>query len=176
MKALMMNRLLALFLFGRLFVGVSCALAQSADTAASLTITSRHLNVAYETVFITRTSRAYNEVLPNLARRAKEKLIERYPALEPDIVLAVDEVALSLAAQQGELDLLIARSWAEKFSEDELREISAFYATPTGTKLAKTNTELIAAGLDIARQWGVNVGVTLVTQVQERLKALGHKL
>ena len=121
------------------------AVAQDADNTAEQAkkteITQRHLNIAFETVFITRTTRAYGEVLPNLARRVKARLIERSPKLKDQIERAVDEVALTLVERQGELDLSIARSWAERFSIQELRDISAFYATPTGAKLAKANTQ-----------------------------------
>lgn len=139
-------------------------------------IAQRHLNIAYETVFITRTTRAYGEVLPNLARRVKARLSERSPNLKEAIERAVDDVALALAERQGELDLLIARSWAERFSEQELRDISTFFATPTGTKLARANTELIASGLDIARQWGQQMGIEMVRAVTEKLKKQGHEL
>lgn len=149
---------------------------QTQSTPTKPEISQRHLNVAYETVFITRTSRAYNEVLPNLARRVKARLSERYPDLEKPISNTVDEVALALTEHQGELDLMIARSWAERFSEAELRDISAFYATPTGAKLAKANTELIAAGLDIAQQWGERMGIRMLRTVTEKLQNQGHKL
>lgn len=162
------------------FSAVSSAMAQDANSNAKPPqkpeISQRHLNIAFETVFISRTSRAYGEVLPNLARRVKARLFERKPDLKQPIEQAVDEVALALADRQGELDLLIARSWAERFSEQELRDISAFYATPTGTKLAKANTELIAAGLDIARQWGQQMGAEMVRAVTEKLKKQGHQL
>ena len=162
------------------FAAASSAMAQDAGNNAEAPkkpeISQRHLNIAFETVFITRTTRAYGEVLPNLARRVKARLAERYPKLKEPIEQAVDEVALTLIERQGELDLMIARSWAERFSEQELRDISAFFATPTGAKLAKANTELIAAGLDIARQWGQQMGVEMVRAVTEKLKKQGHKL
>jgi len=146
------------------------------QTTPKKEISQRHLNIAFETVFISRTTRAFSEVLPNLARRVKARLIKSYPKLEQPIIDAVDDVAFTLANRQGELDQLIARQWAERFSEQELRDISAFYATPTGTKLAKTNTALIAAGLDIARDWGQQMGSEMVSAVTERLKKQGHKL
>lgn len=156
------------------------AVAQDTDSNAAQAkkpeITQRHLNIAFETVFITRITRAYGEVLPNLARRVKARLTERSPKLKDQIERAVDEAALTLVERQGELDLLIARSWAERFSIQELRDISAFYATPTGAKLAKANTELIATGLDIARQWGQQMGTEMVRTVTENLKKQGHQL
>ena len=152
------------------------ALSQALETDEAEKITRAHLNLAYEAVFITRTSRAYNEVLPNLARRAKAQLIEKYPNLENDINQAVDESAIKLAERQRELDLAISRNWAKRFSESELREISAFYATHAGTKLAKQNTELIAIGLEEARKWGAEIGNDLILDVRQKLQASGHKL
>lgn len=139
-------------------------------------VTQSHLNLAYQAVFISRTSRAYNEIVPNLARRAKEQLIEQHPNLKNDISRSVNDVALQLADRQAELDLAISRNWAQRFSKRELKEIAAFYATPTGTKLAKQNTELIAAGLEEARKWGAEIGRDLIVGVRKKLKASGHKL
>lgn len=135
-----------------------------------------HLRVAYETVFVSRTTRAYNEVLPNLARRAKSRLIDANPDLKGPIEEEVDAVALKLAERQAELDLDIARAWADRFTIEELREISAFFATPTGTKFAKSNTELIAAGLDAARRWGSKMGEELILNVEARLRERGFEI
>lgn len=158
------------------FLSVTTFAQDGTSTGGQDTISENHLKTAFETVYVTRTSRAYNQVLPNLARRAKARLIEKYPDLEKAIIKAVDDVALSLASRQTELDLLLARSWAEQFTEKELKEISAFYASPTGTKLAKLNTTLIAAGLDIARKWGAEMGNELISKVRQNLQAKGHKL
>lgn len=139
-------------------------------------ITEAHLERALQAVFISRTLRAFDEVLPNLVRRTKGQLIEQYPNLKAEIIDAVDAVALKLAERQTELDLVIARRWAGRFSIEELREITAFYATPTGTKFAKQNVELIAEELDAARMWGAEIGRELLSQVQQKLKAEGHDL
>ena len=175
-----MFRYFAILLVLMFIAATNSAVAQDANENAKQSkkpeIEQRHLNVAFETVFITRTSRAYGEVLPNLARRVKARLVKRSPKLKKQIERAVDEVALTLVERQGELDLLIARSWAERFSLQELRDISAFFATPTGTKLAKANTELIATGLDIAREWGQQMGIEMMQAVTENLKKQGHQL
>lgn len=175
-----MFRYFAILLVLMFIAATNSAVAQDANENAKQPkkpeIEQRHLNVAFETVFITRTSRAYGEVLPNLARRVKARLVKRSPKLKKQIERAVDEVALTLVERQGELDLLIARSWAERFSLQELRDISAFFATPTGTKLAKANTELIATGLDIAREWGQQMGIEMMQAVTENLKKQGHQL
>jgi len=139
-------------------------------------ITATHLDLAFQAVFISRTLRAFDEVLPNLVRRTENQLIEKHPNLKADIIRTVDAVALELAERQTELDLVIARRWAGRFSIEELREITAFYATPTGTKFAKQNVELIAEELDAARVWGAEIGRELVSQVRQKLKAEGHDL
>ncbi|MEP3629422.1 MAG: DUF2059 domain-containing protein [Hyphomicrobiales bacterium] len=175
-----MFRYFAILLVLTFVAATNSAVAQDADKNAEQPkkpeIAQRHLNIAFEAVYISRTTRAFGEVLPNLARRVRARLIERSPKLKDPIERAVEEVALELAERQAELDLLIARNWAERFNEQELRDISAFYATPTGTKLAKANTELIAAGLDIARQWGQQMGAEMVSAVTEKLKKQGHQL
>lgn len=172
-----MIALRAVILFLMFLSAPVCAKAQGAATVPDRSVISEaHLQRAYETVLITRASSAYRKVIPNLVRRAKEQLIQKYPHLRAEIIKTVDDVALSLIDRQSELDVRIARSWAERFSEGELREISAFYATPTGSKLAKQNTSLIAAALDSARAWGGEIGAALVTGVQERLTAQGHQL
>ncbi len=139
-------------------------------------ITRYHLNAAYEAVFISRASRAYNEIIPNLAKRIKHQLSVKYPDLQQDINRVVDDVSLKLVDKQTELDLHIAKGWAERFNIAELREITAFYASPVGSKLAKSNTELIAFSLDEARKWGAIIGREMVGQVQEKLKKQGFDL
>ncbi|MEM8837908.1 MAG: DUF2059 domain-containing protein [Pseudomonadota bacterium] len=154
----------------------ACALIYSSSSwAQQKQFAQSHLDAAHEAVFITRTSRAYNEVIPLLAERARAHMVERRPDLKDDIEEAIGEAALNLVERQGELDLLIARSWAARFSEEELRDITAFFATPTGSKLARMNTELIAVGLEIARLWGAERGEEMIELVRQNLKEKGHE-
>ena len=80
-------------------------------------------------------------------------LIDLRPDLFRQIPDVVNEVALELVARRLDLNTDVARVWALAFTEQELIEITAFYASPTGRKFSMTFELLFQQTLQVLENW-----------------------
>ncbi|WP_343314137.1 DUF2059 domain-containing protein [Brucella sp. BE17] len=160
------RRLIAPFSALVLMAGVHAATAQE--------ISETHLQAARQAISAINATEQFDEILPNAARALKAELIQKDPDLEALITKTVDDKAIALAARRSDLETESARAYAKAFSEDELKAIAAFYASPAGKKLLAegpivTREVVRAANIwqnGVARDLARNVGEVLVAQAR----------
>lgn len=167
----------------RLALGLALALGAAAAmpvltprgaAAQEETFTAEHLKLAREAVLVTKSEGAFNDILPVIADQTKAVFIRSNPALAAQIEEVTTAVAIDLAATRRDLDRTIQEVWARRFSEDELREIIAFYQTPVGAKLADLSPEILALVVGAAKQWSDELSTVMVTRVREEMQKRGY--
>ncbi|MFD2238573.1 DUF2059 domain-containing protein [Aureimonas populi] len=117
------------------FLAVVALGALSAAPAMAQEPSASHLSAAREAVAAIDTTNQFDEILPNAATQIKAELIVNNPNLQSQISDMVDDNAIALAPRRADLENEIARIYARMFTEQELREIAQFYASPAGRKL-----------------------------------------
>jgi hypothetical protein len=85
----------------------------------------------------------------------------------------VHQEALKLVGRRADLDNDIARVWANAFTEDELKSITAFYKSPAGLKLADVGATVVANSLQAVKGWSDKVGHDLLENSRQELKKQG---
>ena len=148
----------------------------SLSVQAQEEFTKEHLRAAQQTIKAARAAEGFDDILPVMSEQTKSLFIRSNPALTVEIEDAANKIALQMAARRPELDRIIQEIWARRFSEDELNQITAFYSTPVGKKLANDSASIIALSVGAAKQWGDSLATEMVTQVREELKKQGHNL
>ncbi|MCH4823751.1 DUF2059 domain-containing protein [Gramella lutea] len=71
-----------------------------------------------------------------------------------------------LAESRGGLYKKLASVYIENFTEQELDEILAFYATPIGEKMIKVTPELTKKGMEIGQAWGAELQPLMAKYLQ----------
>ncbi|KXF76975.1 hypothetical protein ATN84_13380 [Paramesorhizobium deserti] len=135
-------------------------------------ISESHLAAARQAIAAIDATEQFDAILPRAAQALKAELIQKDPNLEDLITKTVDEQALTLASRRADLETEAARAYANTFSEEELKAISAFYGSPAGKKLISegpivTREVLKAANIwqnGIARDLAQSVGDVLAKQ------------
>ncbi len=150
-----MNRVRSLLSF--VLIAIAVALPASAgaqDTAAGgPEITNSHLQAAWRAVQALGADKDFNGALPDIAEQVQGILIQRRPDLYRQIAPIVNQVASELVVRRLDLNNDVARVWALAFTEDELNQITAFYTSPTGVKLAGVITQLQADTVQAFQDW-----------------------
>lgn len=178
-----MNRIPAAFLIAVLALAVSgAARAQDAQLPEggteqalqqiqSAEVAPEELAVARNLVELSGTSRAFDELLPNIADQAKNSFIRANPQMQLGIIEVVDRIALTLVSRRPQLDDMLARIWAVGFTHEELEELQAFYSSETGKKFASIQPELLGVQMGAAQQWSQSVSRELTEKVSAELRA-----
>lgn len=127
--------------------------------------------LADELVQITGTARLFDSLLPNIADEAKNSFIRANPQMQLGIIAVVDQVAVELVSRRRELDRYLANVWASGFTNDEMRELIAFYSSPTGEKFARLHPRILSVQTAAAEEWAKSVADELDARVREELAA-----
>ena len=139
--------------------------------AGAQEISDSHLAQARTAVAAIRATDQFDAILPGAAQALKEQLIQKDPNLIDVISTTVDEETIKLASRRGDLERESALAYARVFSEEELKEIAAFYQSPAGKKLITdgpiTTREMLKAG----EIWQAGIARDLAEAVAKRIQA-----
>ncbi|WP_181702164.1 DUF2059 domain-containing protein [Chthonobacter albigriseus] len=134
-----------------------------------------HLAAARATIAAAHASEQFDQILPVLADQAKALFQRSNPSLVQEIDAVVNQIALELAKRRPELDRELERVWAARFTEDELKEITAFYSSAVGMKFGQNMPLVIQDSIRSASIWRDALSTELVTKSREELIKRGHQ-
>jgi hypothetical protein len=136
-------------------------------------LSASHVAVAVEVVRAAGATRGFDNVLPGLANQVIDRLIRLRPDLHKEIIATVQEAALKLAVRRAELDNDIARIWAKRFTEDELRYLLGFYTSDAGKKFSDVGPLVVGEAMQSVERWTGRVGEELFEKTREELRNQG---
>jgi hypothetical protein len=140
-----------------LLIAVAAAIpirAGAQDNAAGgQEITDAHLQAAWRAVQAIGADKDFNAAIPDIAEQVQTILVQRRPDLYQQIGPIVTQAASELVVRRLDLNNDVARVWALAFTEDELNQITAFYTSPVGLKLAGVIDQLQADTLQAFQDW-----------------------
>jgi hypothetical protein len=92
----------------------------------------------------------------------------------------MNEVAASLraeyAARGEELVNEAARLYASRFSEQELRDVLAFYKTPLGRKIVTEEPAILEQSLQNAQSWADRLSEEIIGKFRAEMRKKGHEI
>jgi len=151
------------------------ALAQPAAPAAQVASPAM-LQLARDLVAANGEARAFEGVIPNLVDGAALSFVQT----NPDLARQLREVALLLRPEfekrQGEIIDILARSYATRFTEAQLKEAIAFFKSATGVKLVQDRPVIVQEAVQGIQAWGAQVNAQAVERVREEMRKRGVDL
>ncbi len=143
-------------------------LLAAASPAAAQEIADSHLAAAEALLVAAETEAVMNQGIDSML----ESQIEINPEMEAfdDIMRAFAREHLSWEAIRDEM----VRIYAQAFTEDELREITAFYQTETGRKAVLLTPRLMAQGMEVGQRAFLANRAELEARIEERMRKLNR--
>jgi hypothetical protein len=116
----------------------------------------------------------FNGILPDLMQDTKSRLINGRPDMYKQISVIVEATASSLVPRRNDLDADVARVWARSFTDDELKVIQAFFASPTGQKYKsiapQVGNDIVKAGQNWADRVAGEMYDKSLAELQKQIK------
>jgi hypothetical protein len=81
-----------------------------------------------------------------------------------------------LTPRFSELTDEVARLYATNFSEQELKDILAFYKSPAGQKLLAQQPKVVDASMKFAQDWANKLSDQVIAKMRDELKKRGHAM
>jgi hypothetical protein len=118
----------------------------------------------------------FKAMLPMIFRQIKSSLVQNRPEVDRDYDALAPKLLDTMNGRIEELASAIALIYASNFSEAELRDLTAFYRTPTGQKLLQKLPFVTQQTMIAGQKFGQSAAADLQKQMREELRRKGHDL
>lgn len=174
------RRLTGVLLAAALATGVPVmtapAFAQQQGEQAPAEVTPEQLALARAVIDFTGAGASFDNVVPQLLLEARSVVLRTRPGVQSDLDTVIIELDKEFQPKRDELLNEIARIYAENFTEDELKEITAFYRSPTGRKLTETTPQILERSYGRLQVWTRELGAQVMDRLREEMKKRGHDI
>lgn len=166
-----------------LFAGAAPALAQQsapfqmaqAGTKAPEP-TAEQMKLANELLVANGEASSFDAVIPNVVDQTAASFVQA----NPDLIRDLREVAKQLSAQyesrRAEIVKILAKIYATEFTEQELKDLLAFYRSEAGRKLVTKREDLLKSGFSGIQAWSANFAREVEGRVREEMKKRGFTI
>jgi hypothetical protein len=159
-----------------LALGLSFSAAQAQAPAPLKPGSPAAIAAAKEILALKNVSAMYASAVPNIVQRTKDTLIQNNLNYQKDLNEVAVVVAQAMAGREKEIGEQMAKIYASDFTEQELKEIVAFYKTPVGQKLLSTEPKSIAASMQYMNQWAQSFAEEVNGQFRAEMRKRGKEI
>jgi hypothetical protein len=150
-----------------LFTGVASAQQQPSATAIATARQVLELKGAFA---------VYDNAVPKLIDQVKAQLMQSNISYQKDLNDIGVKLAQDLTGRESEMGNEMARLYATDFTEQELKDLLAFYKSPLGKKVLTQEPKTIGASLQYMRDWSQRFGDEVDGKFHEEMKKRGKPI
>ncbi len=152
------------------------ALAQAASTQATAAQPSAaQLALARDLVTVSGMGRSFDPMVPTLVEQLKQSLVTR-PEVTKDLNEVLQGMQPELEQQRQVMLNSAARIYATALSEAELKEVTAFFKSPAGTRYVATQPAVLDELVREMQNWSQSVAEYLMVRVRVEMGKRGHSI
>jgi len=118
----------------------------------------------------------YVNVIPNVVLRTKESLLASNLNLQKDLNEVAEVIAKSNAGKEKEIGEGMAQVYCNEFSEQELKDLVAFYKSPLGQKLLASEPQAIQLSMAYVNQWAQQFAETVNAAFRAEMRKRGKQI
>ena len=147
-----------------------------AGTARAQTPSPGALAAAKELMTLKGAAAMFDPLIPGVIESAKNQFIPTNPNLAGPLGEVAAQLHKEYEPKRAELVDLVAKVYAQHFTETELKEVVAFYKTPTGKKMLAQEPIAINQSLTAAQDWANQFSDTVLQRFRTEMAKKGYKL
>jgi len=160
-----------LFVAAVLGTALTTASAQTKPTP-----TLSELLIAKELIELKGATRAFDALVPGVIEYHKNNLLQINPNLSRDLNQVAQQLTNELGPRRTEMQQVLARVYAQYFTEQELKEALAFYKTPLGKKLITEEPKALEESMKAADDWSRKFAEEVVEKIRAEMRKRGHTM
>jgi len=131
---------------------------------------------AKEIVSVTGATTLFDPLIPGVIEQSKILFLQSNPGLGRDLNEISATLRTELTPRFAELVNEVAHSYATHFTEQELKEMLAFYKSPVGIKFLNEQPKVVDASLKFAQTWANTLSEQVTARMRDELRKRGHKM
>jgi hypothetical protein len=139
-------------------------------------VSASAMAAAKDLLAVKNVSQIYANAVPNIVQRAKDAFLANNLNYQKDLNEVAVLVAQTLAGREKEIGEQMAKIYANDFTEQELKDLTAFYKSPLGQKVLTMEPQAIQASMNYMGQWAQAFSETVATEFRNEMKKRGKPL
>lgn len=155
---------------------VAVALTLTSPVAHAQQPSPAALATAKEMVGVTGATALFDPLVAGVVEQAKLLFLQQNPNLNKDLTEVANKLRGELTPRLSELNDEVARLYAARFNEQELKDILTFYNSPSGKKLLQEQPGIVEGSMKFAQDWANKLSEEVVGKMREEMKKKGHAL
>lgn len=153
---------------------VAGALVAFGPAAHSQQPSAAAMATAKELIASTGAASVFDPLIAGVVEQAKLLFLQQNPALGKDLNEIAAKLRTDLAPRNTELSDEMARLYASRFTEPELKAILVFYQSPVGKKLLVQQPNVVDTSMKYAQDWANKLSDQVIATMRAELKKRGH--
>ncbi len=118
----------------------------------------------------------FERVVPGVVESAKNDFVTTNPNLSKELAEVAAALHKEADAKRAEIVTGVATIYAYRFTEQELKDLVAFYKTPLGQKTIVEEPVAIDASMKYAQAWSAELSQQVQARFRDEMKKKGHNL
>jgi hypothetical protein len=118
----------------------------------------------------------FNPVVYNVIEKVKNVFLPTNPNLSKELNEVAAKLRKEYDPKRAELLNDVARMYAERFSEQEIKTLITFYKSPLGRKMVTEEPKIIDQSLHYVENWGNELSDEVLSRFRAEMKKKGHDL
>jgi hypothetical protein len=118
----------------------------------------------------------FEPVIPGVIEQAKNLFLQTNPNLGKELNEAAATLRTELAPRREQVTDEVARLYAQKFTEQELKDTVAFFKSPLGKKILVQEPAFVEQSLTFAQDWANKLSEEVIVKMRAEMKKKGHDL
>ena len=131
------------------------------------------LLMAKEIIDLKGAGTAFDPLVTGVIEYHRNLLIQTNPNLARQIEQVAQQLLTEMQPRKVELQQQLARTYAQHFTEPELKDAIAFYRTPLGKKLITEEPKAMEETMKAADTWSRKFAEEVVAKLRAELKKKG---
>jgi uncharacterized protein len=148
---------------------------QGGAPAPAANLSPTHLALARELTTMMGLSRLVDPILPAFGQQLRQRTVTR-PELTKDLDQVLEALKPELEQQRQVMLDTTVRLYANAFTEAELKDLVAYFKTPTGQKYFQVTPKVLDL-IDVeTRRWAERVSEYVMVRVRAEMGKRGHQM
>jgi uncharacterized protein len=158
----------------RLAAAGLAAFLLSATPALAQQPSKSAISLANEILEIKGSMTIFEAVIPGVIEKSKSTLMQMSPNLFKDLNDVANDLRKEFAPRLDTLRADIARIYATRFTEQEMKDTLAFYKSPLGKKILTEEPAFVDRSMSAAQDWAIKLNDEVLQRFRAEMKKRGH--
>jgi hypothetical protein len=134
------------------------------------------LAAAREILAMKNVHAVYASAVPNIVQRTKDTLLQSNLNYQKELDEVAVIIAQKMAGRENEIGEGMANVYANEFTEQELKDLVAFYKSPLGQKLLSTEPKAIQMSMTYMNQWAQTFADQVSGEFRAEMRKRGKQM